>query len=223
MTAISASTMLPDMTYSSSQVRWTLPASVVIHGGLLAAALLVAPQALPQPVQRVITVELVRQEPAPLVPAAVAEVAAEPVAPALPVVPSQADGMTVATDFHAGAILADPANAEIRENFPLLAGGEQVIQLCNIEALEQLRLASPAVSADALVGYAFDSVSVTGGVLDAQGGAVRSGGRWFHFRYHCAVTPDIAGVSAFEYALGEPIPEDQWEEHFLNADDDWLN
>ncbi|QDZ13342.1 DUF930 domain-containing protein [Devosia ginsengisoli] len=48
-------------------------------------------------------------------------------------------------------------------------------------------------------------------------------GSWFHFRYRCAVTPDIASVSAFEYAMGPAIPRDQWEEHFLNADDDWLN
>ena len=214
--------MLLDMTHISSQVRWTLPVSMVIHGGLLAAALLVVPRALEQPAQRVIAVELVRQAPPP-VPAAVA---AEPVAEAVPLTsgaPSQTDGMIAATDFYAGGILADPDNVEIRENFPLLASSEQVIQLCNMEALEQLRLASPAVVADTLVGYAFDSISVTGGVLDAQGGAVRSGGRWFHFRYHCAVTPDIAAVSAFEYALGAPIPEEQWEEHFLNSDDDWLN
>lgn len=212
------------MTSPSNQVRWTLPASVILHGGLLAAALLVVPHPLRQPVQRVIAVDLVQQGPRPAVPVpiSVAEAAAMPAAPVPPAtkVESPQDGMIAATDFYAGGILADPANAEVRANFPLLANGEQVVQLCNMEALEQLRLAEPPVIADTLVGYAFDSVSVTDGVLDAEGGAVRSGGRWFHFRYHCAVTPDVAAVSAFAYALGEPIPEDQWDDHFLNANDD---
>ncbi|KRA47888.1 DUF930 domain-containing protein [Devosia sp. Root635] len=207
-------------------VRWTLPVSVVLHGGLLAALLVVAvPRTLERPAQRVISVELIRPSPPPVI--AGAEPAPEPVAPveAPPPVPTASadDGMTAATDFYAGGILADPANVEVRKNFPLLASSEQVIQLCNMEALEQLRLADPAVPADALVGYAFDAITVAGTMLDAPDGAVRSGGRWFHFRYHCAVTADMAGVSAFEYALGDPVPPEQWEEHFLNANDDWLD
>ncbi|KQX38810.1 hypothetical protein ASD04_09155 [Devosia sp. Root436] len=214
---------------ADTMVRWTLPVSVVIHGGLLAALLALAvPRSLERPAQHVISVELVRpapQSPPPAV--ASAEPAPKPAAvpEAPPPVPTASadDGMIAATDFYAGGILADPANAEVRRNFPLLASSEQVTQLCNMEALEQLRLADPAVPADALVGYAFDSITVAGTVLDAPDGAVRSGGSWFHFRYHCAVTPDIAGVSAFEYALGAAVPPEQWEEHFLNGNDDWLN
>ncbi|MCR6671123.1 DUF930 domain-containing protein [Devosia ginsengisoli] len=207
-------------------VRWTLPASLLAHGALLAALLLLTvPRTLERVPMRAIAVELVpaqAEPPPPAIPATEAMPAA-PVEPAPPETAGDDDGMVVATDFYASGILSDPANAEVRRNFPLLATSEQVIQLCNMEALEQLRSAEPAVMADALVGYAFDSMEVSGNALDAEGGAVRSGGKWFHFRYHCAVAPDIASVSAFEYAMGPAIPRGEWEEHFLNADDDWLN
>lgn len=228
MKAIFVGSYLVDMAKPhTTLVRWTLPASVAVHAGLLGALLLVAvPRRLEPPVERVISVDLVRPEPAPA--AAVPEppqnavVTPTPVAPAA-VEAAEDDGMVAATSFYAAGILTDPANAEIRKNFPLLARDEQVVQLCNMEALEQLRAGTAPLEADALVGYAFDSVSLDGGVLDAPGGAVRSGGRWFHLRYHCAVAPDIASVSAFEYALGPLIPGDQWEEHFLNADDEGLD
>lgn len=220
------------MTYRPDMlVRWTLPASALAHGALLVAlALLAVPRALEHPPERVITVDLVKPLPTPPPAAPVPLPLPEPVL----ATPSEAatggaaaegdeDGMVAARDFYAAGILADPANEEVRKNFPLLATSEQVTQLCNMEALEQLRSAEPAVLADALLGYAFDAVAVSGTELDAEGGAVRSGGRWFHFRYHCAVTPDIASVSAFQYAIGAPIPKDQWEAHFLNSDDDWLN
>ena len=131
--------------------------------------------------------------------------------------------MVEARQFFAGAILKNPANREVRENFPLLASDEQVVQLCNMEALDQLRLADDDLYADALVGYAFDSFAIAKTVLDAEGGAFRSKGRWFHLRYHCEVSPDVTAVSAFAYAIGDPVPEDQWEEHFLNAADDGLD
>ena len=213
---------------STPLVRWTLPASVAAHAGVLAAVLLMAvPRTLERSIEHVISVDLVQS--APVQPGAVVEPALQLVSPvattASGVVEAAAgqDGMVAATNFYAAGILSDPANTEVRKNFPLLARDEQVIQLCNMEALEQLRTGEVALEADALVGYAFDSVSVDRGVLDAPGGAVRSGGNWFHLRYHCAVAADIASVSAFEYALGAPIPPDQWEEHFLNGDDDGLD
>lgn len=214
--------------FPDRMVRLTLPLSVLVHGGLLTAVLLFAAPPVLAPVpMRVIVVDFVHPEPPP--PAA--PVANRP--PSLPAANSKAeataktgidaDGMVAATEFYAAGILSDPANAEVRDNFPLLATSEQVTQLCNMEALEQLRIATPSLPADVLVGYAFDSITIDGNVLNAPGGAVRSGGQWFHFRYRCVVAADIANVSAFEYALGALVPPGQWEEHFLNADDDGLN
>nr|WP_246349547.1 DUF930 domain-containing protein [Devosia subaequoris] len=168
--------------------------------------------------------ELVAPEPAPEMPHL------EPVSPefrpkaqAEPAVVAGEGGMVAATEFFAADILNDPSHREVQQNFPLLASREQVIQLCNIEALEQLRDHGVADNPDALVGYAFDGIAVAGLSLEANGGAFRAAGRWHRIRYHCEVAPDIRSVSQFSYAVGALVPESQWEAHFLNSDDDWLD
>lgn len=162
-------------------------------------------------------------EPEPVRAPEVVAAAPVPTAPAPPELPSAEAGMVAATEFYAADILNDPTHREVQQNFPLLADREQVIQLCNIEALEQLRIDKVAENPDALVGYAFEGIGVSGLSLEANGGAFRAAGQWYRIRYRCDVAPDIRSVSAFAYAVGALVPESQWEAHFLNSDDDWLN
>lgn len=131
--------------------------------------------------------------------------------------------MTQASRFYASGILGDPANRELQGNFSLLAGSEQLIQLCNIEALEQLRGEPGAAEPDALVGYAFDDMTVANGQLEAKGGAFRRGGQWYHVHYRCTVAADLRSVGAFEYEVGALVPQSEWEEHFLNGNDEGLD
>lgn len=217
------------------QRQGSFAGSLLAHGLLLSALFwLSVPKPLPVPPSRAIMVELIPEADVPSRPAEQAEMAsasgvereapAEPVeklAPPQPLpVQQQADGMVVATNLYAASILNDPANSEVRENFPLLADREQIIQICNIEALEQLREAGLGEPPDALVGYAFGAIEVSWLDLVADGGAFRSAGQWYHIRYRCAVAPDIRSVAAFEYALGALVPESEWEAHFLNATDE---
>jgi len=37
--------------------------------------------------------------------------------------------------------------------------------------------------------------------------------------FRCTASADLAGVTAFEFRLGQPIPEDEWEADNLNAED----
>lgn len=205
------------------------------HGLLLSAIFwLSVPKPLPMPPSGAIMVELIPEAEMPPRPAdqaemvsasgvereAVAEPVEELVLPQPLPVQQQTDGMVAATNFYAASILNDPANSEVRENFPLLADQEQIIQICNIEALEQLRETEPEGVPDALVGYAFGAIEVSGLELVADGGAFRSHGTWRHIRYRCAAAPDIRSVAAFEYAVGELVPESEWEAHFLNGTDE---
>ena len=225
--------------WGAVQLHWrkqgSFAGSLLAHGLLLAVIFwLSVPKPLPVPPSGAIIVDLIPEAEAPARPAAVAKMLstsgleAEPLAAPVeepepqeaPPAPEQGDGMTAATQFYAASILDDPVNSEVRENFPLLANEEQVIQLCNIEALEQLRETELGEVPDALVGYAFDSIDVTGLDLIADGGAFRSHGQWRHIRYRCAVASDIRSVAAFEYAVGELVPESEWEAHFLNGTDE---
>lgn len=124
-----------------------------------------------------------------------------------------------ATQFYSGKLLATPAMARIRRELTGFASSERVIQLCNIEALEQIRRAQPGSSPDTLVGYAFADIDQRGLSLTAPGGAYRAHRHWYHFDYTCTATADLAGVSAFTFRLGDDIPPAQWDAHSLNAED----
>lgn len=208
-----------------------LAASVGLH---LLFALVLALLAIPEPFAPTesgsIAVELLSEADYAMLmapaPAALPRLPPPEPAPSVQMAPeavAAADGMVAATEFFAAGILNDPSHREVQQNFPPLASREQVIQLCNIEALEQLRTHGVADNPDALVGYAFEGIAVTGLSLEANGGAYRAAGQWHRIRYRCAVTPDIRSVSEFAYAVGALVPESEWEAHFLNSDDDWLD
>ena len=135
-----------------------------------------------------------------------------PVEPALAPAPTAA-AMTTATIFFAGQALRDPANRAVWETLPTLERSDRIIQLCAIEALEQIHRARPDTDPDALAPYAFADVTVVGTALDAPSGAFRSNGQWFGVSLNCSVADDYQSVMAFRFAIGAPIPEREWEAH----------
>ncbi|WP_170848480.1 DUF930 domain-containing protein [Devosia sp. YR412] len=212
-----------------------MPASVAGHVAILILLLwAAAPRRLPVPPERPIAVDILSESqfaalhPPAVEPVALLMVASptpepDPVQSILPPAPESGPQPVKATKFFASGILSDPANREIAEALPLLAGDEQVIQLCNMEALEQLRVARVAGPPDAVVGYAYGDMVLAGQALTAEGGAFRSQGQWFHLQYHCAATADARSVRAFDFTLGDAIPESEWEEHALNGSDEGLD
>ncbi|HWA18741.1 MAG TPA: DUF930 domain-containing protein, partial [Devosia sp.] len=124
-----------------------------------------------------------------------------------------------ATALYSADILNEPAMARIRQTLTQFADSERMVQLCNIEALEQIKRAETDYAPDALVAYAMSDPVTRGFTLTATGAAFRSRRKWYGVSLTCTVAPDLQGVSAFEFTLGEPIPEDQWEAHNLNAED----
>jgi hypothetical protein len=203
---------------------WGVIASTVAHALLLAA---IATLALTRPIvapppPRSVEVELI--SPADLLPPAATPDAQVMAAPAIePDEPAEAappptDGPIAATEFYASRILSQ--DGQIAGKMRTLGTDERVIQLCNIEALEQIKAARPEFAPDTLVAYAFGDMNVAAGVLTAPGGAFRSRRKWWNVNLKCAVTPDYSAVTAFEFTLGDEIPEDQWDEHFLTAEDE---
>ncbi len=107
----------------------------------------------------------------------------------------------------------------IRRELSGFADSERVVQVCNIEGLEQIRRAAPEYEPDTLVAYAMADMVLSGLTLTATGGAFRSRRRWYGISFHCRAAAGYEGVTAFDFTLGEPIPEDLWEGHYLNAED----
>ena len=123
--------------------------------------------------------------------------------------------MVTSRSFYAGARLADPRARGTRKKLEGLLPDERLIQLCNIEATEQLSRARDNFNADAVVVYAMSDPQLTATTVSAKGAAVHAGTAWYRLRFDCEVTPDMKAVTNFRYALGASIPPDQWEEHAL--------
>ncbi len=208
-----------------------LAASILFHLLLLAIALLVAPERhRPVSSERSVRVEiLVEPAPATAVPTArEAQPGGEPIAAPAPVPeppqPSQAraarDGAVVrARTMLAARALDDPRSRDAREEWRKLYPDEKIIQLCNLEAMEQVHAWKPAFEPDFMVAYAMGDIKLTDVILVADGAALRDHRNWYNIRYTCEVAPDMEAVVAFEFALGEAIPESEWEAHYLAAGD----
>lgn len=127
--------------------------------------------------------------------------------------------MIRATQLFSTGILADPRSRRALEGLRQLATGERIVQLCNVEAMEQVHRWRAGLEPDFLVAYAMVDTVLSGRVLRADGGALRSKGKWYNIRYRCEVSADLARVAAFEFAVGTEIARAEWEAHSLTADD----
>jgi hypothetical protein len=222
------------------QLPFGLAGSVALHAGLLAALFVFTPLrdfVVPEP--PAISVDLIplsAVEPEPVETPAPPQLgvqapaeAAEPTAPAetnTPIaqpaagVPAQdADGTFHATKLYAATMLNRSDFAGVKRGLKTLASSEKVMQLCNIEALEQIRLAASQFDPDTMVSYAMADPVQTGLMLTAMGGAFRSRRQWYNVSFECVAAPTLDGVTSFSFKLGDAIPESEWDAHYLNAED----
>jgi len=203
---------------------WGVIASAGLHAMVLALLpLMVLSRPIPPPLPpRPVDVELISA--AELAPSPTPEapvLAAPPITPAAEPAetapPPPASGPIEATQFFASKILTQ--DKRLAAALPTLGRDERVIQLCNIEALEQIKSAKPEFAPDTLVAYAFGNMTVAVGILTAPGGAFRSRRKWWNVGLKCAVAADYSAVTAFEFTLGDEVPEAEWDAHFLTAED----
>lgn len=224
------------MTAAAARPSWGMAGSAALHAGLLAALFLLTPvRSFIAPEPPAISVDLIpfrvfepESEPVPqavappefAVPPSDAPAADTASAEPTPGAPSRgADGTYRATRLYAATMLTQPDMAQVRRALATIADNEKIVQLCNIEALEQIRLAAPQYDPDTMVSYAMATPITSGLLLTALGGAFRSRRQWYNVAFECEASPTLDGVTSFSFKLGELIPESEWEEHYLNAED----
>ncbi len=88
-------------------------------------------------------------------------------------------------------------------------------QVCAIEAMAQVNRDKNPYRPDRAVIYALSKPELKGDTVVGNGGAFRSGGKWYQYSFVCRPTPDHKIVSTFSYKIGQEIPETQWESHGL--------
>jgi hypothetical protein len=210
---------VPEAEDGRTRLAAAFAAAVALHLVLLGVALLApiraTPESAPEPnvqVEMVTSQQFAALSPAPDRP------------PTLPLATPKtgAEGLTAATHLMSAAILADPRSRQAREALPHLAPDERIVQLCDIEALQQVRAADPERQPEIVSAYAFAELKLSAHGLIADGAAFRSRERWYRLRFTCDVTPDLTKVTAFAFKVGDPIPKPELASHNLPlaADDD---
>jgi hypothetical protein len=218
-------------------VPWGVLASLLLHAGLVLALLTLPPPRQSEPAAiRAVTVEIVAPPPAmrppppatepgprvepepPTRPAAAPTLSVPPLPDPAPSRPSE-PGMVKPSRMLSGRELADPRNRAARREMSRMAPEERAIQLCNVEAMAQIAAAKAALRPDVVVAYAMADVVVAGDTLVADGAAFRSRRNWYAVRFRCALRPDHAEVTDFEFRVGDAIPKRLWADHALTDDD----
>ena len=156
--------------------------------------------------------------------AAIAHPPAEPAPAAVPPAPEAVPpaepgpaAMIHATQMLSAGALADPRSRQAREMLPQLAPDERMVQLCGLEAMEQVHQWRPDFQPDALVSYALSDPVIAADGIRADGAAFRSRGNWYGIRFDCGVSPDHRTVVRFEFRVGDPVPKDEWEARNLTT------
>lgn len=88
-------------------------------------------------------------------------------------------------------------------------------QVCSLEAMERVNRDRNPYHPDRAIIHAISEPRRNGDVLQGDGGAFRSGRKWYRFSFLCKTNPEHMQVTEFSYRLGSPIPEEKWEEYGL--------
>ncbi|MBB4291250.1 hypothetical protein GGE16_003309 [Rhizobium leguminosarum] len=146
---------------------------------------------------------------------ALAVVTSPEVAPALP----KPDAFVEAGQLFSETVLSDPRSRRAREALRGPAGSERNLQLCDLEALEQVRRAQPGMRPDTLAPYAMAAEKVNGNSVEVRGGAFRSQRKWYNIQFKCGLDASSGKVASFAFLVGAAIPQREWQQHNLVADD----
>jgi len=211
---------------------FALLAAIAVHLAVLVIVVrLRGPDPLSDELAEAVPVEMVPLSalgpppPVPAVPVAPAPAApgeetlptdAPPPTAAAPATPTQPrEDMVRPTTMLSSRSLA--ASRQARLAMRTLASDTRVEQLCGLEAMEQVHAWQRDFQPDRIVVYAMGEPSLTGNRFEADGAAFRSRSLWYRIRFSCDLTTDHARVVGFAFAVGAPIPRDDWEEHGLPA------
>jgi Domain of Unknown Function (DUF930) len=115
-------------------------------------------------------------------------------------------------------ILVSPAAAKdtrFQRSLRMLAPADRLEQVCDYEAMKQIRKEHKPFRPDRAVAGARSNAQIHDHTVVAKGGAFRSRKKWYALSYTCAAAPDHMTVISFSYTIGPEIPEEKWASYGL--------
>ncbi|MEI9410326.1 DUF930 domain-containing protein [Mesorhizobium salmacidum] len=131
--------------------------------------------------------------------------------------PPAAPAMIRPTRMLSAKTLADPRSRQARADLKVLASDEGMVQLCNLEAMDQIRQWHAGFQPERVVPYATAEEKITGTTIAADGAAFRSRKNWYSLKFKCQLAQDGESVIGFEFLVGDPVARDKWDELGLPA------
>lgn len=122
------------------------------------------------------------------------------------------DRFVEAEELFSEKSVADPRVKQAMGQLPVK---KRILQLCSIEALEQIRRQRPKDFPDMLVPFGPSGGFIGKDQIDASGGAYRSKGNWYDVDFKCKVDLETVEVISFSYAIGGIVPEMAWKSRKL--------
>jgi len=140
-------------------------------------------------------------------PALQASTAGDAAEPAPAASERQGPALKEAQELYSKDALSDP---RVKQAIGRLPPKRRIVQLCTIEALEQIRRQRPDAFPDMLVPFGPSGGFVSADGMSANGGAFRSRAEWYTVDFKCEVDVETTSVVSFSYALGKVIPKSEW-------------
>jgi hypothetical protein len=219
-----AATRTVDAAGRDEASAWVVPASFALHAMLVVAlAFSPAVKRSKRPREESVAVDILTpqqfeaaSEPQVAPKVLQAPVAMPPASAPVPAVPP-ADGVIRATRMLSQEVLANPGSRQARAALATFAETERMVQLCNLEAMEQIRVWRDDFQPEQVVPYATASEQFAGRTIVADGAAFLSRDNWYGLKFKCKLSDDGERVAAFEFLLGDTVPRDRWDELGLTA------
>jgi len=101
------------------------------------------------------------------------------------------------------------SNPRARQALGKLPPNRRIVQICNFEALEQIRHARPETLPEGLVPFSDGGGLISGQVLRATGGAFVSRRVWRDIEFECTVDEEFRSVTSFRFAIGKVVSESE--------------
>jgi len=88
-------------------------------------------------------------------------------------------------------------------------------QRCDVEAMERISKDERKFSVDKVLAYAFSDPVAAHNTIKAGGAAFRSREHWYKLAFVCKTDDEHINVVSFDYDIGDEVPQDQWDKHYL--------
>lgn len=88
-------------------------------------------------------------------------------------------------------------------------------QRCDVEAMEKISHDEKKFSVDKVLAYAFSDPRTGKNSIEADGAAFRSREHWYKLAFVCKTDDAHINVTSFDYEIGDEVPQDEWDKHYL--------